>query len=617
MEESPLLLSVFSQLTSTFRSGWIDALCWKDTPSSKISMNNGHTLIRETQSLVFINFAKFALGGKHFVESYDTLDSIQEWSYEDVVVDAKKNKYKTALQTEYREFIFDILDSVNLLHYHIENTKELYSAEHKNNYFNAIKRKRPLDLQGSLVKLLETVIDVCWAEYRFSFNDSFIHSLLKSKEELKDALNGSSSEEKLVITAAIQKVDLMLCKLAVFSQDKQISYNYNFRQSTISWESVIKDSMDKFHTPFLQFIEPERLSNKEIEDWQKDSWGKDVSMWKLVLLMRYYSKTTKNNIQIDKVIAIYNKHYQESIQESSNLIDDYAGRSVKNYMYNCRFSCLCQYKDNYTVEKLIEDLDQIEAIQNETFIMNYHPYQKAYLYLKKAIENELNDTHNQDTLEYYFRQLKHYFEKFKVSVSWCLANQPYIYQLRFNYCTDIWSEIEVFCPSSYCRPLRFKELYECMNEYANEIWSLEQRIKSNPDRMRILNAHKEIENISKKNYELLSFFSTVVVFLVGLISIFIGNTASMQDKMEYVIVLGSILLLFVCLGYFIAGQRFDKHKPKIFGGLGVMLILLLGYYYFIWIPKQYASNSEEQNKEEINEHPKQELPQQPIIKSSK
>lgn len=616
MEESTLLLSVFKQLTSNFQNGWIDALKWKDTPSSKASMSIGLTLIRETLSLMLVNFAKFALGGKHFIEKYETMNSIQDWCYEDVVVDAK-NKYKAALQAEYREFIFDILDSVNLLHYHIENTREIYSAEHKNNYFNAIKRKRPRFQQGRKVKLLETIIDVCWAEYRFSFSNSFIQSILQSKEELKDELNGSSFEEKLVIEAAIKKVDLMLCKLAHFSKDKQISYNYNFQQSTISCESIMKDAKDKFHTPFLQFIDPENLSNKDIEDLQKDSWGKDIAMWKLVLLMRYYSKTTKNSIQIDKVIEINNKHYQESLQESSNVINDYAGRSVRNYMYNCRFSYFCQYKDNYTVDNLIEDLDQIEAIQNETFIKNYHPYQKAYLFLKKAIEKELSDVQNQDTLENFLTLLKLYFEKFKANVSWCQANQPYIYQLRFNYCTDNWNGIEVFCPSSYCRPLRFKELHERINEYTNEIWALEQRIKNNPDRIRILNAHKEIENISKKNYELLSFFSTVVIFLVGLLSIFIGNTASMQDKMEYVIVLGSILLLFVCLGYFIAGQRFDKHKPVIFGGLGIVIIILLGYYYFMWLPKQYASNSVEHIKEVVKDCPKQNLPQQQIIKPEK
>ena len=65
-----------------------------------------------------------------------------------------------------------------------------------------------------------------------------------------------------------------------------------------------------------------------------------------------------------------------------------------------------------------------------------------------------------------------------------------------------------------------------------------------------------------------------------MISIFIGNTSSMKDKMEYVITLGTILLLFVCLGYFIAGKRFEKYKPWIFGILGLVLIGLLCFYYF-------------------------------------
>ena len=592
MKETKLLEDVFEQLNNKFQSNWIDSLQWTNTLVSKNSMSKGLTSIRELRSIILVNFARFALGGKQFVESYETINKIQEWSYDDVVINRNRNKYKTALLNEYRGFIFDVLDSVNLLHYHIDNTKELFSSDKKRNYINAVKRYRPTFQQSDSVKLLETIIDVCWAEYCFSFNESFIQNLLQSKEVLKEALNKSTINEKLVVNAAIKKIDLMLCKLAVFSKDKQISYKYNFQQSTLSWESIEKDVKDKFHIPFIQFLKPESLSNKDIEDWQKDSWGDNIAMWKLVLLMRYYSKHTKNQFQIDKVLEIYDRHYDESIQEPNNMINDYAARSVKNYMYNCRFSFLCQYKDKYTADKLQEDLEQIESIQNETFIKNYHPYQKAYVFLRKEIEEGLNNYHSQKILEKNLKLLKYCFEKFKENVAWCQSNQPYIYQLRFKYCTDNWDGVEVFCPSSYCRPLRFKELNDCKNEYANEIWTLEQKIKNNPDRLRILSAHEEIDNITKKNYELLSFFSTVVIFLVGLISIFIGNTASMQEKMEYVIVLGSILLLFVCLGYFVAGKRFDEHKPKIFGTIGIVLLVILCHYYFCWLPKQFASKEE-------------------------
>lgn len=579
METSALLQSVYNHLVNNFPDDWINKMSWEDSEKDINNVSLGLNKIKEARQVVFDKFSRFALGGKQFIEGYDILDKISEWALCDVFVEGI-SEYKEKLEHIYSDFLLEVQDSVNLLRYHIDTTVDLYSNNSKKKNISAIRRLGSNNTRDSYVCLLENVINVCWYEYKFSFSNKFIEKLIFEEFRLKEKIKNESGEEKNILIAARNKVLLMLCKLSEFSENKQITYNLDFQNYSVSWDDLCNSLEEKFHSSFLNFINPENISEREILDFQKDSWHEGVSMWKLVLLMRYYCKKTKNLIQINKLIEINNKHYSESIKEEDNAINYYAARSVKNYMYNCKFSYLCQNKEDYTINELKGELDKIEAIQQETLIFNYHPYQKAYEFVKIRLEMALDKTSPQKELEELLGLLKTYASKFKSNVEWCRRNQHYIYQLRYKYCTVQWQGIDVFCPSSYCRPLRFTDLDESVTLYNIEIREFENRVKQNPDKIKLLSAHDEIKNIEKKNYELLSYFTTVVVFLVGMISIFIGNTSSMKDKMEYVITLGTILLLFVCLGYFIAGKRFEKYKPWIFGILGLVLIGLLCFYYF-------------------------------------
>ena len=48
--------------------------------------------------------------------------------------------------------------------------------------------------------------------------------------------------------------------------------------------------------------------------------------------------------------------------------------------------------------------------------------------------------------------------------------------------------------------------------------------------------------------------------------------------MEYVSVLGIVLMLFVCLGYFVVSDVLKKYKPYIFGILSVIFIIYLFFF---------------------------------------
>lgn len=73
----------------------------------------------------------------------------------------------------------------------------------------------------------------------------------------------------------------------------------------------------------------------------------------------------------------------------------------------------------------------------------------------------------------------------------------------------------------------------------------------------------------------MGLFATTTTFLVGLLSIFIGNNGkvSIFEKIEYVIALGFILLMFICIGY-IATSEVKKNKGKTAFFLFLLIVFL-------------------------------------------
>lgn len=75
-------------------------------------------------------------------------------------------------------------------------------------------------------------------------------------------------------------------------------------------------------------------------------------------------------------------------------------------------------------------------------------------------------------------------------------------------------------------------------------------------------------------------FITITTFLVGLLSIFIGNSGSVPlvEKLQYVAVLGCILIIFVCIGCYVVQKKHSKFENGLFGGTVCLLgLTVLGF----------------------------------------
>lgn len=576
------------KFNTTFPDNWIENLNWSN--SAKMAFAEGIQTIDHFREDTVVQLSKLVLSGDHLLNETFSLNGLLtkiNGLIEDVVF---KKVLKVKLIFEYQSMLKDLIDIIRLVKNHIEQTKKKYLPDNlviSANFFTYQDRNN----RHKMVNLMSLICESCDVEYSFSYNELYINNLLLLRQYLLDERQKQNGELSHILLAVLTKVELLLSKLSAFFDNKKISYYHDWKLETIELDCPDKYPKEDFRFLFQKYLEPSSLDNITILEWQQDSLQQDVSMWKLAFLMRYYTKCTNSIEQIDNLLRLAIHHHDEYERGNEhNVVNDCASRSFLNYMYNSRFSFLCQHEKDYTYELMKVDLQKIESIQAQTLIYNYHPYQTALNYVIKEIESKLSHVQFED-ISQLVCDLKKYYKKFKTNVAWCKKYQPYLVQLRYNFSSVKFDDCDfkTYCPSSFCRPLRFKDLDEDIISYASKIAFLENESKNQNNRKLILDAKSKIDNMERKNMEQMGLFITITTFLVGLLSIFIGNDGSVSiiEKMHYVIALGCILTVFVCVGYFAVRDKYDTKKSCLF-----VLLMFLSSCSVLEICRSSSDNKE-------------------------
>lgn len=562
--ESEYTKEELCRFKTIFSSTWVDTLKW--SASEKQAFTEGKQVINVFREGFVVCMSKLVLSGDHLLHEtklLDELSAILNGMIEDV---DPQDTLKSRLTIEYQSMLKDLIDIIRLVKNHISQTKKRFLPNNVviSGNFIPLGRNR-----HKMVRVMDLVCDSCEVEYKFSYNDEYIRDLLLTRQYISDFRSEFDGDLKVILNTVFCKVELLLGKLSAFSANKRIVYYCDLKLETIELEQCDKYKKDDFRYLFQKYLDPSKIDDITILEWQQDSQKKDVSMWQLAFLMRYYTKCTKSIQQIENLIKLATRHHEEYVYgKEHNVVNDYSDKSFLNYMHNSRFSFLCQCDKQYSYKLMRKDLLTIEALQAETFILNYHPYQTAIDYTIKVIETILSQDCYED-ISHYVTDLKEYFQKFKSNVAWCKKNQPYLVQLRFNFSSITFEgcNFKTFCPSSFCRPLRFGDLDEKVVAYAGKIALLEYEAQNQWNRKVVLEAKSKIDNMERKNMEQMGLFITITTFLVGLLSIFIGNdgSVSITEKMYYVIALGFVLIIFISLGYFAVRDKYDKCKSWLFG----------------------------------------------------
>lgn len=586
--ESKYTQTVLDKFNTTFPDNWIENLNWSN--SAKMAFAEGIQTIDHFREDTVVQLSKLVLSGDHLLNETFSLNGLLtkiNGLIEDVVF---KKVLKVKLIFEYQSMLKDLIDIIRLVKNHIEQTKKKYLPDNlviSANFFTYQDRNN----RHKMVNLMSLICESCDVEYSFSYNELYINNLLLLRQYLLDERQKQNGELSHILLAVLTKVELLLSKLSAFFDNKKISYYHDWKLETIELDCPDKYPKEDFRFLFQKYLELSSLDNITILEWQQDSLQQDVSMWKLAFLMRYYTKCTNSIEQIDNLLRLAIHHHDEYERGNEhNVVNDCASRSFLNYMYNSRFSFLCQHEKDYTYELMKVDLQKIESIQAQTLIYNYHPYQTALNYVIKEIESKLSHVQFED-ISQLVCDLKKYYKKFKTNVAWCKKYQPYLVQLRYNFSSVKFDDCDfkTYCPSSFCRPLRFKDLDEDIISYASKIAFLENESKNQNNRKLILDAKSKIDNMERKNMEQMGLFITITTFLVGLLSIFIGNDGSVSiiEKMHYVIALGCILTVFVCVGYFAVRDKYDTKKSCLF-----VLLMFLSSCSVLEICRSSSDNKE-------------------------
>ncbi len=260
----------------------------------------------------------------------------------------------------------------------------------------------------------------------------------------------------------------------------------------------------------------------------------------------YYGTSEKSSVQrLDNLLYNFKEYEQNLKEEGVSQFNSYAIRSIKSYISNCRFSLLLK-QGNFTVEKIKNNIDEIESIQEETGIKNYHPYKKVLSFLGNYLGN-LKDEGNkelQNGLDLYNK----IFKKYKSVYEECILRHFTPFQLIVEDCK---TQGGIFIASSLSKPISPSKLREDERELRDIKQYLIVKARLSKREEEINEIANKIKDFRRESFEYLGIFITIITFLFGSIQLFGNNTIKLAASIVNIVSLGIVLGLFIAMLYIV------------------------------------------------------------------
>lgn len=575
-----------------FPVDWIEQLDWMDKTKYQSNYTSNVQRINTYIEISFISFSKSIISGEYVIKEkikQDLEDFLR--LLENEYPPINKPLIKNRLYVEYQKLDDNLQVIINyyrqLIHLVNNKTSQVYHRLLVN-AFNTNGKKLTIT---QFQHLKTFVFDVCTNDHFLSYDRNSIQKLILTKESLEKEETKQSPTIRPIYHIVKDKCSFLIKKLIYF--EGLAEYSINFKNILIDKRSITAECFNEFDKHFEFFNKIQYGDNEPLVlAWQDKCYRKQARISQMVLLIKYYKdseNTTKQ--QVDNLVtdfdALYNKIYPKFLHKP---FDRYALDTIQNYMYNCRLSFYI--KHDYTFELLRSDISRIEHIQATTHIKNFYPYNKAISFLINDIRNDII---NKATLETISNPkmitLQSYIKKLEDTIHWCQEQAFYPVQLLYNECLkrDTNSDIIVFTPSSFSKPLNYDDLYGELQRYKAEVEILKSELNLQKERFEIEQLKKDIDASKKSNIEILGIFSAVITFLFGCVNIFSGENNSglpITQQIIHIACLGIILLLFVssiyiltmkkenCLLDYLRHPRFWLFALMIIGYIGILAIIL-------------------------------------------
>jgi hypothetical protein len=562
-----------------FPEEWIENQNWEGEEIEKESFISCNSLISTFQEESFILLAKSILSGEYLVRQLvpfiENLSQPKDYQPLESTSPLKKEIYKrysnldnelTAVLIHYRAFISSLEEKTDNNHKYI---------------INAFSIDRDIASINPLYQILiNYVIPLCRIDHFLSYNDKIIRNLILMKVDIEKNIQRYSERISEILKALIEKCSFLLKKLLYFKGKSE--YILDFKSYTIENNDIVIKELQSLDNNFvLLHKEDSFLESDKVYLWQDSCHKKRAKFFQMILLMNKY-KNHGNEEQINHLLEDFNRYYR-SFNVKGNF-DIFAIQTIKNYLYNCRFSYLLNHK-SYTYNQLMEDFQYIESIQKTTGIQNFFPHYKVIGKLFDIIRADIkNNNTDKNIIEKELIKLENFIDNFQKKLTWSKECNFYPFQLPYRECLHKVGNILLFIPSSFNKPINYEDISNSLSQYKIELQALKREILFLDEKREIDKLKNEITNLKKTNIEIITGFTAAITFLFGCVNVFSENkNADIKLLVTNISVLGLFLLLFCSVIYLLTIPRNISFKEFLSNPKSVVSIILsIGCIYLIF-----------------------------------
>lgn len=459
----------------------------------------------------------------------------------------------------YKSFISLNNNLFNALRYYqnlieISNNK-FDSPKGEKKLFSSIKLKSEQYENNHLINFCKIVVSICKNDYWFPISDESLIKLFQLEESIKEQINLVKGNEELtrIYDSLLKKCDFFIKK----TRKESINFSYNTFSRSVNPRQINVGTLQIFIDKERYSILTDEELNKLLEDIKKEK----PKLESYVRIIRHYKESLSSYNEVkkmDDVISSFDECYASLkingvINTKIIEYDNFALDTIRNYIYNCRFSFITKF-DEVPFCIIEDNLNKIRKIQTSG-IKNFHPFEKGIECLIKRIEKLLaidiltsTNINIEELLDKKVNKLNELIISYEEAIKWCEYRKFYPFLLPFEESVVFCNDLSVFVPSTFSRAIDYSALFL----YLNEAKQKEREIRMITINFKTSNKTKKIEEIvnrsEKRTYELLALFTGIITFLFSVVNIFtVNNNSDLKLLITNTMGLGFILLLFVGL----------------------------------------------------------------------